>query len=139
LQLRIVAASRDYSDPSTVALAATPGATALTPLAPVHVGATRAGDGVHIAWIRRTRIDGDAWEPADVPLGEDSEAYEVDVLSGTSVVRTLSAVTPAVLYPAAFEIADFGAPQTSLSLRVYQLSATVGRGYPATALVGALT
>jgi hypothetical protein len=138
LQLRIVAASRDYSDPSTVALAATPGATALTPLAPVHVGAIRAGDGIHIAWVRRTRIDGDAWEPADVPLGEDSEAYEVDVLSGTSVVRTLSAGTPAVLYPAASEIADFGAPQASLSLRVYQLSTTVGRGYPASTVVHAL-
>jgi hypothetical protein len=131
LQLRIVAASRDYADPATVALDATPDATALMPLAPVHVTATRDADGVHIAWIRRTRIDGDAWEPADVPLGEDSEAYQVDVLAGGDVVRTLASATPAVLYPAASELADFGAPQAGLALRVYQLSATVGRGYPA--------
>ncbi len=45
------------------------------------------------------------------------------------MLRTLSATAPSVLYPAANEIADFGVAQTSLSLRVVQLSATVGRGF----------
>jgi hypothetical protein len=38
-----------------------------------------------------------------------------------------------VLYAAADEIADFGAAQTTLSVRVAQLSATVGRGIAAAA------
>ena len=64
-------------------------------------------------WIRRTRIDGDSWV-GEVPLGEDSEQYAVDILSGSTVVRTLNATTPTALYAAADELADFGAAQTSL-------------------------
>ncbi|MCF8478781.1 MAG: phage tail protein, partial [Pseudolabrys sp.] len=130
LQLRVVASGRDTGDPSALALAATPHATALKPLTPVHVKAARGGGGVTLSWIRRTRADGDSWE-GEVPLGEDSERYEVDIMSGATVLRTLSATTPSALYPSADEIADFGAPQTSLSVRVVQLSATVGRGFAA--------
>jgi hypothetical protein len=72
---------------------------------------------VTFTWIRRTRIDGDSWV-GEVPLGEDSENYAVDILSGTSVIRTLNATQPSALYAAADEIADFGVTQTSLSVRV---------------------
>ena len=41
--------------------------------------------------------------------------------------------TPTALYTAADELADFGVAQTSLSVRVVQLSATVGRGFAAEA------
>lgn len=128
LQLRVVAAGRDTGDPSALALTATPHATALRPLAPVHVKAKRDGSGVTFTWIRRTRIDGDTWE-GEVPLGEDSEAYVVDILDGGDVVRTLNASTSVALYAAVDELADFGAAQSSLNVRVTQLSATVGRGF----------
>ena len=133
MQLRIVAANRDYGDPAALALTVTPQPTALEPLSPVHVRGRRTGAGVEVSWTRRTRIDGDNWAPADVPLGEDSEAYEVDILSGSSVLRTLNAGTSSTTYAAADEIADFGVPQASLSIRVTQLSATVGRGISAAA------
>ena len=71
MQLRIVASGRNHDDATAVALTVTPGDTALKPLAPVHVAARRAGDGIHISWIRRTRIDGDGWG-IEVPLGEES-------------------------------------------------------------------
>jgi hypothetical protein len=138
LHLRFIAASRDHGDPVTVELDATPGATALRPLAPVHVRATRVAGGVRIRWVRRTRRDGDSWAAGEVPLAEEREAYEVDVLSGSSVVRVLQAGAPEVLYTAASEAADFGGAQASLSVRVFQLSATVGRGYPAAALLNHL-
>lgn len=130
LQLRVIAAGRDHGDPAALALSATPQATALMPLAPVHVRARRDGSGVTFSWIRRTRFDGDGWA-AEVPLGEDNERYAVDILSGADVVRTLETVAPTALYVAADEIADFGSPQTSLHVRVTQLSATVGRGFAA--------
>jgi hypothetical protein len=133
IDLRIVAADRDHGDASALALAVTPQAIALQPLAPVHIRATRSGAGVQVSWVRRTRIGGDNWQMADVPLGEDSEAYVVDILSGAAVVRSLNATTPTVLYAVADEIADFGATQSSLSVRVTQLSATVGRGIAANA------
>jgi hypothetical protein len=134
LQLRVVAAGRDHGDPTALALEATPHATALRPLAPVHVQAVRDGSGVTFTWIRRARFDGDSWV-GEIPLGEASEQYAVDILSGSSVVRTLNATTPTVLYAAADEIADFGAAQTTLNVRVTQLSATVGRGFAAEAIL----
>ncbi|HEX3708582.1 MAG TPA: glycoside hydrolase/phage tail family protein, partial [Pseudolabrys sp.] len=132
MQLRVIAAGRDYGDPAALALEATPQATALKPLTPVHVKAARDGSGVTVTWIRRTRVDGDSWV-GEVPLGEDSEQYAVDILSGGDVVRTLGATAPSALYAAADELTDFGSPQTSLDIRVTQLSATVGRGFAAQA------
>jgi hypothetical protein len=98
------------------------------PASPVHVRATRStlGD-ITLTWIRRTRVGGDAWGRREVPLGEESEDYEVEILDGTSVVRSLKTGTPAVLYTAAQQTADFGAPQPSLSVRVFQLGG-LGRG-----------
>jgi hypothetical protein len=100
------------------------------PLAPVHMKAVRGGSGVTFTWIRRTRIDGDSWV-GEVPLGEDSEQYALDIVSGSTVVRTLTAAAPTVLYASADELADFGAAQSALHVRVAQLSATVGRGFAA--------
>jgi hypothetical protein len=111
-------------------LTVTPGDTALKPLAPVHVAARRAGDGIHISWIRRTRIDGDNWG-VEVPLGEETDAYTLEILSGGAVVRTIACASPQALYAAADELADFGAAQTSLHVRVAQISATVGAGHVA--------
>lgn len=134
LQLRVVAAGRDHADPSALALEATPQATALRPITPVHLSSRRDGSGVTINWIRRARTDADSWV-GEIPLGEDSEQYAIDILSGTTVVRTLTATAPSVRYAAAAEIADFGAAQTTLSIRVTQLSATVGRGFAAEAIL----
>jgi hypothetical protein len=134
MRLRVVAADRGHGDASAVELVATPRSTALKPLAPVHLRARRASEGVVLSWIRRTRVGGDTWA-AEVPLGEEREAYEIDILDGAAVKRTLAATAPTVLYPAAQEIADFGVPQTSLRVRVAQLSAAVGRGFAAETVV----
>lgn len=129
MELRVVAADRSYADPTAVTLTVTPQATALRPLAPVHLRARRGESGIVLSWIRRTRRDGDSWAAVDVPLGEDAEAYAIDILSGSEVVRSLSASQPSVLYPAVDELADFGAAQAALAVRVAQLSAIVGRGF----------
>jgi hypothetical protein len=133
MQLRIVAANRNHADPAAVALSVRPSAVALRPLSPVHLRAARTVTGVTFSWTRRTRLAAESWELKDVPLGEASEAYELDVMSGDTVKRTLASAAPSVLYGAADELADFGAPQASLSIRVAQISATVGRGFAATA------
>lgn len=135
MQLRIVAANLSYGDASAVAKTVTPTDVALRPLSPVHLRAVRDGAGVTFSWIRRTRIDGDSWDVQEVPLGEAAEAYELDVLDGPTVRRTLASTAPHVLYAAAAEAADFGGAQTSLSVAVYQLSATVGRGIAARAVL----
>jgi hypothetical protein len=122
-------ADRDIADPLYVRASVTATGKALQPYAPTRARATRTPAGIVIDFIRRSRIDSDAWEAVDVPLGEASEAYEAEIvlLSGT---RTLSASTPSILYPAAQELSDFGAPQSALTLSLYQMSAIVGRGFP---------
>ena len=44
-------------------------------------------------------------------------------------MQTITSDAPLALYNAADELADFGAPQSALALRVVQMSAAVGRGF----------
>jgi hypothetical protein len=98
----------------------------------VHARGTRgAGGEVTIAFIRQTRVGGDAWEPAEVPLGEAAEAYLIDILDGATVKRTLSAASPAAVYAAADQVADFGALPATLHVRISQVSPTEGPGLAA--------
>jgi hypothetical protein len=112
---------------------------ALKPYAPVHVGGGRAADGaLMLSWIRRGRLSGEWRDYVDVPLSETSEAYMVEIYSAGfgAVLRTISGLTaPAVTYTAAQQVADFGAVQSSVCVRVYQLSGVVGPGYPASAVI----
>ena len=135
LSLRIVAGGRGHNDASAVILETTPQDIALRPHAPVHLRAMRSDEGIVLSWIRRTRAGGDSWEVQEVPLGEFSERYAIDILDGVTVKRVLETTSPQVLYPAADEIADFGAPVDALAVRVTQVSALVGRGWPAQAIL----
>ena len=73
-----------------------------------------SGSDVHLAWVRRTRLGGDLLGgTGTVPINEQSEAYEVDILSGVggTVKRTLAGLTSAAaVYTAAEITADFGTP-----------------------------
>jgi len=54
----------------------------------------------------------------------------LDILSGGAVVRSITCASPNALYANADELTDFGTPQTSLRVRVAQLSGAVGAGFP---------
>jgi hypothetical protein len=125
---RVGPAAVDVADASMTALSATVGPTALLPWSPAHLRGAREAGGVRIRWVRRTRRGGDSWEAADVPLSEEREAYRVQILDGALVVRTIETGAPEALYATADELADFGTPQSSLSVRVAQISALVGPG-----------
>ncbi|MBX9456117.1 MAG: glycoside hydrolase/phage tail family protein [Rhizobium sp.] len=123
--------SDSYSDGSF-----TFNAVALRPYAPVHLAGAWSGSAIMLTWTRRTRFDGDDWEPRDVPLNEDAELYDLEILSGITVVRTVEDIgTAEWVYSAAMQAADFGGPQISVTFRVYQISAAVGRGTSAAATV----
>lgn len=105
-------------------------------LSPVHLSGNRnpSTNDWTLTWVRRSRRGG--WPSyVDVLLGEASESYEIDVYSGgtyTTLKRTLTASTQTVAYTSAQQVTDFGSNQATLYLKIYQLSATVGRGYPLT-------
>ena len=128
-------ASRDIGSPHYLDVEHTFTGEGLKPLSPVHVRGARSSDDLAITWVRRTRIGGDSWDGVDVPLGEDDERYEIDILDGADVVRTLTATSPSATYTAADQTADFGSPQSSISLRIFQLSTTRGRGTPRDAVL----
>ena len=124
-------ASRDLGSASYVQVTHTFQGLGLRPLSPAHLRGVRSGGGdLTLSWMRRTRIGGDSWDTLEVPLAEDSERYEIDILDGADVVRTLTATSPSVTYSAADQTADFGAPQPAIALTIAQLSATFGRGTP---------
>lgn len=106
----------------------------LKPYAPVDARVARDGsNNCSITWKRRSRLSSSFLAPGVYPpVGEDTEAYEVDVyFSGSPgvVVRTISASLPAAVYTAAQQTADGLTPGDPLELRIYQLSALVGRGF----------
>ena len=104
----------------------------MRPYSPVHVRGRRdvaTGD-LTITWVRRARIGGDSWDGIDAPLGEENEAYAVEILDeGGAVLRTLNASAPSAVYTAAMQQADWGAvPANPVPVKVYQLSVAFGRG-----------
>ncbi|WP_106753333.1 baseplate multidomain protein megatron [Pannonibacter carbonis] len=105
-------------------------AVGLKPFAPVHVRGRRTPAGnLNVTWIRQARVNAGWADGTDVPLGEERELYELDILSGGGVVRTVSGLmSPSHVYTAAEQTVDFGGPQSSIALRICQISALVGRG-----------
>lgn len=120
----------------------TPQAVGLKPFSPVDVRAERdAGtNDITLSWTRRTRIATRFGGPLgdSAPLGEATEAYSIDVYDDdtfTTVVRTIDATEQSASYTSAQQVADFGSNQATIYVRVYQISAVVGRGYAAEASV----
>jgi len=138
---RIGPASRPVSDETYVAQTFAPEGVGLRPFSIAHVQqpwrTPRAPGDLTIRWTRRSRsLAADNWGAADVPLAEEIEAYEVEILDGAAVKRILSTAITSAVYTAADQTADWGAPLgpgDSLTIRIFQLSALVGRGAPKTA------
>lgn len=102
------------------------------PYAPVQVTADLNAGDIDLAWVRRARINGNWLDGTGaVAIGEVTESYEIDIYNGAgdTVLRTLTSVTDAVTYTAAQITTDFGSPPATLNVSVYQISATVGRGF----------
>lgn len=110
------------------------------PYAPAHIAGTRDGsNNLTVTWVRRTRIGGELVDlTGNVPLGEESEEYEVDIrdAADTTTLRTFTGLTsPTVTYTAAQQTTDGLTPGDPVRVRVYQISAVVGRGRRGAAIV----
>lgn len=84
-----------------------------------------------LTWNRRTRLSKN-FTTGTAPLGESSEAYDVLIYSNSgfgTVLRTERVTEAEFVYSRADQIDDFGSFQSTLYAEVYQISATVGRGY----------
>ncbi|GLQ34062.1 phage host specificity protein [Amylibacter marinus] len=85
---RIGPAAKAHSDESYDEYVVAPQGTGLRPFSPVHLRAALQGNGdIALSWIRRTRQFGDYWNAKEVPLVEDNETYQVQVVQGGMVLR----------------------------------------------------
>ncbi len=64
-------------------------------------------------------------------LGELYEKYVVEILQQGQVVRTFECISPTATYQAVHQLVDFGEVPDAVTVRVAQISDTVGRGMAA--------
>jgi len=127
LNWRIGAAGKSFSDEYFDTVKASGGLQALQPLSPVHLKAERLGNGdLSLHWIRRGRVDADSWMGGDIPLGEDMEAYRIEIWQADALVRSVDVQTPSWTYPNAARLAEVGT--NNFELRIAMLSARIGAG-----------
>lgn len=133
---RVGPSSKPVNDASYAAQAFTPAGEGLKPYAPdiftqPFRRARLQGDYL-IEWNRRDRaLVADAWDVGEPPMSEATESYALEIMSGAAILRVLTSSVQSVLYTAAMQTADWGAPLgagQSLSVRLYQISARLGRG-----------
>jgi hypothetical protein len=129
---RVGDATRGFDAEGVVALNAAFQGNGLRPYSVCHLTKRGAlGADIDLNWIRRTRIDGDSWQSIEVPLGEESERYRLQVFSGATLLREVTTTQPGWTYPAALQTVDGAGPLTRIE--VAQVSASFGAG-PARAL-----
>lgn len=101
---------------------------ALKPFRPAHARAVRdAAGALNVTWIRRSRVDGDNWTLADVPLGEAFERYRIRLFAGGTLRREVVLTAPGWVYSAAEQNAD--GIGTACTIEVAQISDRVGPGH----------
>lgn len=134
LAFRVVPVGKLVADENTVPHTST-GKT-LRPWPPVDIRGARDGSAnLTITFTRRSRKGTELPDSGDIPLDEPSALFEVDIMNGGNVVRTLSAVVGSVVYSAANQTTDFGSTQSSVVVNVYQVSTVVGRSQASNATV----
>ncbi len=133
LHWRVAPLGRALDDEAVTSLRFAVEGVKFRPYAPVHVTARRAPPGdITITWVRRTRIGGDSWAQAEVPLAEEVESYRLDILDapGGTTLRTITVSDPQASYPVSDQMSDFGAPPDVLHLSLSQISPSFGPGTP---------
>ena len=98
------------------------------PLSPCQIYGSRDGsNNLTINWQRRSRLTETSLD--DPGLGEASELYEVHIMSGGVAIRVIQSTTNSTTYTAAQQTADGLTPGDPVTVNIYQVSDTVGRGY----------
>ncbi|MCP4824706.1 MAG: host specificity protein [Shimia sp.] len=125
--LRVGPAQRPVGGPSYTHHAYAFSGIGLRPYAPVHLSMVAQENGdIQLSWIRRARVDADAWDRVEVPISEEAEAYLVRVRRGTTVLREEQVVESDWIYSAVSQAVDGGVNGTEVD--VAQISATYGPG-----------
>lgn len=105
---------------------------ALRPPSPVHLNATRLGDGtIRIGWVRRSRTGWGWIDGSDAPLGEEGERYRLVLTPSVGAVRTVEVTVPGYDYGTAEQAADGAMGAASVMVAVWQLGSAAASLVPA--------
>ncbi|KJV68657.1 glycoside hydrolase/phage tail family protein [Candidatus Neoehrlichia procyonis] len=110
-------------------------AKSLKPLSVVHVNTFfDANKNLHISWIRRARINAQWLDNIDVPLDEQYEKYDIEIINNIGkIIRTFTITNKTTFtYAISQKIKDFGHSKFQIQINIYQLSAIVGKGESST-------
>ncbi|MGV6839078.1 MAG: baseplate multidomain protein megatron [Planktomarina sp.] len=99
----------------------------LRPYAPVWLCAAWENGDLSATWIRRTRLNGDAWGDGDVPLSEATERYRVQIVQNGTVLHSADVNSAEWTYTAAMAAGD-GVAAGQATLQVAQVSDVYGAG-----------
>jgi len=100
----------------------------LVPFRPVTIAGSRDGsNNLTITWDRQDRASFSLFV-IPPPLSEQSLEFEIDFLDTGVVVRTKTVTAETASYTAAEQTTDGLTPGDPVDVRVYQISAIVGRG-----------
>ena len=126
---RIGPAKRAYDDQTYRQQSRSFSGIGLRPYKPCHLTFKQVGEGVEISWIRRGRIDADAWLEADIPIAETFEKYRVRIIGAGRVLREQEVTETVWHYSSELQAID-NATNAPLPLRVdvAQISEKFGPG-----------
>jgi hypothetical protein len=123
---RVGVAARGYDDPNATLRVEAFDGVGLRPYPVSHLRMTDQAGDFRFDWKRRTRIDGDSWQAAEVPLGEEIESYQVRINKDSVIVAEYGVTEPHFLYTAAMRAQDMVSGAFRVS--VAQLSVSFGPG-----------
>ncbi|MGL5008488.1 MAG: phage tail baseplate protein, partial [Paracoccaceae bacterium] len=127
LDMRFGSLTRGPDDASATAVSFEVSGNGLRPYPVAHLRTERASNGdVSCRWVRRTRLGGDSWLAIEVPLAEEVELYQVDVMQGGELVRRVFSNVTTWSYSVGQQVTDgVSAP---FHVRVSQVSQAYGPG-----------
>ncbi|QXK92104.1 glycoside hydrolase TIM-barrel-like domain-containing protein [Neoehrlichia mikurensis] len=106
-------------------------AKSLKPLSVAHVNTVLdVNKNLHISWIRRARVNIQWLDNIDVPLDEQYEQYDIEIINNIGkIIRILTIANKTTFtYTKSQKIEDFGHSESQIQISIYQLSAIVGKG-----------
>ena len=98
---------------------------------PVHVKNIKTDTSLTVQWVRRSRVGASGLSEA-LPLAERSERYEIVIGYGANTQSHFVSEGPEFTYSLSQFNLDFGLTLGELpvlSLEIFQLSETIGRGF----------
>lgn len=101
------------------------------PFPVADIRATWSGADVVLTWQRQDRFGATSWDTnfGTQPLSEATEAYEVEIWADTTLKHTITGLTsPTATYTNAQQVTDGNVIAGTITVKIFQMSATVGRG-----------